>query len=187
MTTIFLERTKRCYAGFWRSIDIRLYDQDGKALIVGRSAEGEPQFEFTEETIDAALDRLCAQEDAERVVLHDSGNVGPPGRNVTRVHVALASRPLPPEQLGQGQLMLPELRVPHERAQAGQRIHVFAASDVLGLEYLRVGTRSGSVVTLNDGSTLFVHAEPGVVLMRIFHASAEDAKRLRPDLLPDAM
>ncbi len=56
-----------------------------------------------------------------------------------------------------------------------------STSEIVALEYARIGTRTGTWIFIKHvGAERAVIAaiEPGAVLMRIFHASPDDAKRL---------
>lgn len=182
MTTIFLERVDdHCYRGLWRDCDLRMWPSETGTLVVGRGLDGSVQWEWTEPDTASAMERLIDQEDAARAILHDP-RAEPPRSSVYSATPA-APYALPPAELAEGQLLLPVFNLAPDAERAPAEHVAVDARALVGVEYLRVGARTGSVVHLRDtalGSVLLAAIEPGAVLMRVFRAAPEEAARLAP-------
>lgn len=176
MSTLFLEHGPGGFRGWSRDlfIHVKLLGSGG-LHVTGRTREGEPAFEWNEPTVEEMMSRLCEQEEVERIVCAE-----PDG--TAKVHRGRLERPLPPEELSAGSVSLPPFGGLQGAPWAhGEGFSVLSAAAITSVEYLRVGAETGSVVyTLSAGvaAAFATSIEPGAVLMSVFHASPDDARRL---------
>lgn len=178
------------YRGRSRELTVSAKVTAAGTYVTGRTDEGEPVFEWTEqregpheEAHAAALRRLCEQEEVEAVVLFDAST----GKSTT-VRGRLRA-PLPPEAVPEGVVAFPPFPGPYG-ADTGQQSGAFVqveAQAIRSIEYLRVGRHGGaSLIVIRDEQPVAVPVgvEPGAVLMRIWHVDPEQAYRLGAERPP---
>lgn len=144
----------------------------------GHTLSGTPVFEWTEDDLSSALQRLGRQEDCTRVVLYQ------------RSHDFCHVEHVAPDVEDHEGVRLTEVTLPLFGGDLGELVQSMpgpvslSANSILSVEYLRVGSRTGSVIVVREDSMeeiWLVSVEPDAVLNQIFNVSPEIAKRIAPD------
>lgn len=180
MNAIILEYDEAVdrFVGASRDVVVSLVTgPNGKWRCAGHTVQGTPVFEWTEEAVDDVLQRLGRQEDCTRVVIYRKGDL---------CHVAHI---VPASEDHEG-VRLTEVTFPLFGGVLGELVQgmpgpvSLSAGSILSVEYLRVGSRTGSVIVVREDSMeeiWLVSVEPDAVLNQIFNVSPEIARRIAPD------